>query len=181
MLMQTKSNCHNYNMECKRAAGPMLNLYLGARIAGWQSAGLMIKTLRVSIPARAAGTFSSPELTLCANCYLVSIPPLCTAVACKRPQSFCQKCRWLITPRYNIHPLTQQSQSGLTMRLCRHSVQNLSGNEITHGLSGNARPQSFQLAEPLWTDPGLQSGISVHDLISTLKKKKKKCSQGMNC
>ena len=28
-----------------------------------------------------------------------------------------------------------------------------------------------QLAEPLWTDPGLNSGISVCDLISTLKKK----------
>ena len=30
-----------------------------------------------------------------------------------------------------------------------------------------------QLAEPLWTDPGLQSEISVRELISTFKKKKK--------
>ena len=30
-----------------------------------------------------------------------------------------------------------------------------------------------QLAEPLWTDPGLQSEISVRELISALKKKKK--------
>ena len=36
--------------------------------------------------------------------------------------------------------------------------------------AGNIRPQSSQLAEPLWTDPGLMSGISVRELISTLIK-----------
>ena len=50
---------------------------------------------------------------------------------------------------------------------------NLSGNELTRNLTGNTRPQSSQLAEPLWTDPGLKSGISVRDLLSTSKKKKK--------
>ena len=35
------------------------------------------------------------------------------------------------------------------------------------------RSQLSQLAEPLWTDPDLKNGISVHKLISTLKKKKK--------
>ena len=40
-----------------------------------------------------------------------------------------------------------------------------------HNLSGNTRSQSPLFAEPLWTDPGLQSGISVHKLIFTLKKK----------
>ena len=29
-----------------------------------------------------------------------------------------------------------------------------------------------QLAEPLWTEPGIKSGISVRQLISTLKEKK---------
>ena len=48
---------------------------------------------------------------------------------------------------------------------------NLSGNEFTRNLSGNSRPQSTQLAEPLCTDPGIQSGISVRELISTSKKK----------
>ena len=43
---------------------------------------------------------------------------------------------------------------------------NLSGNKLTCNLSGNTYPQSSQLAEPLWTDPGLKSGISVRDLIS---------------
>ena len=34
--------------------------------------------------------------------------------------------------------------------------------------------QSSQLAEPMWTDPGLKSGISVHKLLSTIWKKFKK-------
>ena len=37
------------------------------------------------------------------------------------------------------------------------------------------------LAEPMWTDPGIKSGISVRELISTLKKKEKKRRRGMNC
>ena len=44
-------------------------------------------------------------------------------------------------------------------------------------MSGNNRPQSSQLAESLWTDPGLKSGISVRELISTLKKKKKNAGE----
>ena len=47
---------------------------------------------------------------------------------------------------------------------------NLSGNELTRNSSENTRSQSSQLAEPLWTDPGLKSGISVRKLISTKKK-----------
>ena len=46
----------------------------------------------------------------------------------------------------------------------------LSGNELTRNLSGNIRPQSSQLAEPLWTDLGLNSEISARELISTWKK-----------
>ena len=46
----------------------------------------------------------------------------------------------------------------------------LSGNELTRNSSGNTRPQSSQFAEPLWTDPGLKSGISVLELISALKR-----------
>ena len=37
----------------------------------------------------------------------------------------------------------------------------------SHNLSGNIQPQSSQLAEPLWTDPGVKSWISAHKLIST--------------
>ena len=45
------------------------------------------------------------------------------------------------------------------------------GNELTRNSSGNTLLQSSQLAEPLWTDPGLKSGISLRELISTSKKK----------
>ena len=73
----------------------------------------------------------------------------------------------------NTHtPLTQQSRSGLTMPLSKHSV-GTSGNELTSNLSGNTQLQSSQLAEPLLTYSGVQSGISVCKLASTLKKKKK--------
>ena len=78
----------------------------------------------------------------------------------------------------NMHtPLTQGA---------RHSVGgNLSGNELTRNSSGNTRSQSSQLVEPLWTDPGLKSGISVRELISTYKKTKQKAKRkaggGMNC
>ena len=37
----------------------------------------MIERLRVRIPAEAAGEFSSPELTLCADSYSVSVLPAC--------------------------------------------------------------------------------------------------------
>ena len=49
---------------------------------------------------------------------------------------------------------------------------NLSRNELTSNSSGNTRSQLSQLAEPLWTDPGLKKGISLCELISTLKKRK---------
>ena len=45
-------------------------------------------------------------------------------------------------------------------------------------MSGNIQPQSPQLAEPLWTDPFIDSGISMCKLVSTSKKKKKKVQAG---
>ena len=47
---------------------------------------------------------------------------------------------------------------------------NLSGNKLTRNLSGNTRSQSSQLAEPLWTDPGIKTGINVRELTSNFKK-----------
>ena len=57
------------------------------------------------------------------------------------------------------------------MPLSRHSVETYP-ETFTRNLPGNIQPQSPQLAVPLWTDPGIKSGISVRELISTLKKKK---------
>ena len=47
-------------------------------------------------------------------------------------------------------------------------------------MSGNIRTQSSQLAEPLRTDPGIKSRVSGRELISTLKKRKKKRRREMN-
>ena len=44
----------------------------------------------------------------------------------------------------------------------------------TRNSSGNTRPQSSQLSEPLWTDLGLTSGTSVRELISTFKKRRRR-------
>ena len=98
--------------------------------------------------------------------------PRITAVTRKRPRSFAKSAGGRL--HLNMHtPLTHRSRSGLTMPLSRQSVGNLSQNELTRNSSGNTRLQSSQLVEPLWTDPGLKCGISLRELISTLKKKKK--------
>ena len=56
--------------------------------------------------------------------------------------------------------------------LFRHSVGTYLGNELTRKSPGNTWPQSSQLAETLWTDPGLSNGIVVRELIFNQKKKK---------
>ena len=74
--------------------------------------------------------------------------PCVTAVARKRPWSFCQRCGGRL--QLNRHTLlTQRSRSGLTM-LSRRSVGINQGNELTYNSSGNTLPQSSQLAEPVW-------------------------------
>ena len=59
--------------------------------------------------------------TFCAELIWCPFHPCVTTVACKRPQSFCQKCRWQVTFKHHT-PLTHQSRSGLAMPLSSHSV-----------------------------------------------------------
>ena len=68
------------------------------------------------------------------------------------------------------------------MLLSRHSVgtyQGTSSHATRKGTLGHSRP--------LWTDPGLKSGNSVRELISTQKQRKKETNKqkprrrGMNC
>ena len=137
----------------------------------------MIERLPVRIPEGVVEECSSPELTLCANCFPCPFHPLLPQWHIKDPSHSAKSTGGRL--HLNMHiPLTQQSWSGLTMPLSRQSVGTLSGNELTGNSSGNTQSQSSQLTEPLWTDPGLNSGISVHELISTLKKK---CRLGINC
>ena len=105
--------------------------------------------------------------------------PRVTAVARKRPRSFCQKCRWQVAPKhaYTLYP----AHSGWADHAAVQAwCGNLSEDELTRKSSGNLRPQSFQLAQPLWADLGIKSAISVRELISTSKKKKKKPRPGAN-
>ena len=105
--------------------------------------------------------------------------PRVTAVARRRPRSICQKCIWQVTPKHAYtHELTKSEWADYAA--VQAYCGNLSGNELTRNLSGYIRPQSSQLAEPLWTDPGIKNGISVREQISTSKKKKKKKAQARN-
>ena len=132
----------------------------------------MSERLQVRIPAGAAVEFSSPELTLCADSFDVRSNPVLPQWHVKDPGQSAKSAGGRL--HLNTHTsLTQRSRSGLTMPLSRHSVGTYTGNELTRSSSGNTLSQSFQLVEPLWTDPGLKSGIGVRELISTLKKKKK--------
>ena len=123
----------------------------------------MIERLRDRIPAGAAGEFSLPESTLCADCYSVSVP--------RRPRSFCQKCRWQVTPKH-AYTLDPPKSEWADYAAVQAECRNLSGNELKRNSSGNTRSQSSQLAETLSSDPGLKSGISVRDLFFHLKKKR---------
>ena len=57
----------------------------------------------------------------------------------------------------------------MTLALCSCTLVQYSGVPIMYDYdsSGNAHPQSSDLAEPLWTNPGPKSGTGVHEPVST--------------
>ena len=134
--------------------------------------------MRVPVPVGAAGECFSPESILCADSCSVSVPPpfpLLLQWHIKDPRHSAKSAggRFHLTTHT---PLTQRCRSGLTV-LSRHSVGTYQGHELTRNSSGNARPQLFYLAEPLWTGPDLKSGTGVRKLIFDEKKKEKIKSQ----
>ena len=130
----------------------------------------MIERLRVRIPAGAAGEFSSPELTLCADPNSVSVPPPCYHSGTLRTPVILPKVQWQVTPKhaYSLYSTMSRHSVGTYPETSSHATC-----QVTFG-------QSSQLAEPLWTDPGIKSGTSVHELISASNKQTKKRWQGMN-
>ena len=129
-----------------------------------KSARLVIKRLWVQILAGVAREFSSPEWTLCAYSYSYSTPVLLQRHV-KDPGHSAKSAGGRL--HLNRHTsLFQWSQSGLTMPLSRHSMGTYLETS-SHNLSGNIQPQLSQLAEPLWTDPGVKSEICVGEWIST--------------
>ena len=133
--------------------------FLGAGKASWTERRTRDRKVASSNPGRSGGRnfFSSPLCVLT----LIRRPfhPCVTAVARKRSRSFCQKCRWLVIPKYacTLDPTKSEwADYAAVYALCGHPA----GKELTRNSSRNTRPQSSQLAEHLWTNPGLKSGIS---------------------
>ena len=90
--------------------------------------------------------------------------PHVTAVARKRPRSFCQKCRWQVTPKhaYTLDPTKSEwADYAVVQALCGNLIRKRVHTQL------NTRSQSSQLAELMWTIPGVKSGLYVHKLIST--------------
>ena len=72
------------------------------------------------------------------------------------------------TPKH-AYTLEQTKSEWADYAAVQASWGSLSGNELTRNSSGNTQLQSSQLADSLWADAGLKSGLSVHELISKLK------------
>ena len=150
----------------------------GARIACWLERRTRDRKVASSNPGRSGGRIFFFRVNFCVLTLIRCLfHPRVTAVARKRPRSFCQKCRWQARPKH-AYTLDPTKSEWADYAAVQAECGNLSENELTRNSSGNTRSQSSQLAEPLWTDPVLKSGISVRELIPTLKKKRRR---GMNC
>ena len=114
-----------------------IDIYLvGARVACWLEHRTRDWKVASSNPSRSSKKIFFSRVNF--MCWLIRSPfhPRVTVVACTRPRSFCQKCRWQVTPKH-AYTLTQQSQSGLTMLLSRHSVgtyQEMSSHVTCQGI-----------------------------------------------
>ena len=136
-----------------------MDVYKGAGIACWLERWTRDRKVASSNPGRGGGRiFFSSQLCVPT---LIRCPfhPCVTAVARKRPRSFCQKCRLQVIRKhaYTFDPTKLERADCAAVRA---QCGNLSGNELTRNLSGNIRPQSSPLAEPLW------AGISMREQIS---------------
>ena len=84
----------------------------------------MIERLSAQILAEAVGEFSSPELTLCADSYLVPIPPP------SYRSGMCQKCKWQVTPKhaYTLDPTKSEwADYAIVQAQCGNPL----GNKLT--------------------------------------------------
>ena len=99
--------------------------------------------------------------------------PRVTAVARKRLRSFCQKCRWQVTPEHALTLDLTKSESELTMPLCRLSVgKEMSSHATRQGPFGHSRLSSLSHCGLI-----LPKRVElVCESESPLKKKKKSTS-----
>ena len=131
----------------------------------------MIERLRVRIPAGAAGEFSSPESTFCADSYPVSVPSPCSIPQwhVKDPGHSTKNAG--LSLHLNTHTsLTQRRRSGMTMPLSKHSAgtyQETSSHATCQGTGCHSRLSSLSHCGLILA---IKSGISVRELISSSKK-----------
>ena len=144
-----------------------LVLFRGVGIASWLERRTRDRKVASSNPGRSGGRIFFLRSQLCVLT-LIRFPfhPRVTALARKRPRSFFKKCRWKVTNKH-VYILDPTKSEWADYAAAQVLSGNLSGNELTRNSSGNTRPRSSQLADPLWTDPSQKSGISVRELTST--------------
>ena len=58
------------------------------------------RKLASSNPGRSGRRIFFSRVNFCADSYSVSVPLYVTAMSRKRPRSFCQECRWQVTPKH---------------------------------------------------------------------------------
>ena len=119
----------------------------GAGIACWLQHGTHDGKAASLNPGRSSRRTFFSRSALCADSYSVSVPPCVTAVACRRPRSFCQKCRWQVTPKH-AYTLDSTKSGWADYAAVQALCGNLSGNKLTCNSSRNTRSRSSQLAEP---------------------------------
>ena len=93
----------------------------------------MIERFRVRIPEGAAGEFSSPESTLCADSYSVCVSPHVTAVARKSPGHSARSAGG--KSLLNVYTLDPMKSEWADYAAVRALCGNLSGNELTRSSS----------------------------------------------
>ena len=120
-------------------------------IAFWLSARLVIERFRVRIPAGAGKEFSSLELTFCADCYSVSVPPRVTAVARKRPHTHSVKSAGGKLHLITHTPLTQRRRGVLTLLpgIVREPVRETSSHATLQGTLDYRRLSSLSCCGPI--------------------------------
>ena len=105
----------------------------------------------LSLLVRVLGECFSPELTLCAGSYSVSVPPPCYRSGTSKTPEIVPKAQVAgaapnhATPKHAYTLATQRSRSGLIMPLSRHSLgtyQETSSHATRKGTLGHSRLNS---------------------------------------
>ena len=129
-------------------------MYTGAGIACWFEHRTRDRKVESSNPGRSSKRlFFSRVNSVCWLLFSVHSTPTLPQWHVKDPGHSANSVGGRL--HINTHtPLSQRSRSGVGwLWHCPGIVWKLSGNKLTHNLSGKTRPQSSQLTKPLWTDP----------------------------